>query len=67
MNAKPKKFSLRRLFSFAWRESLELARDPIRATMALMGSLILLLVMGYGITMDVEASNLQFWIVTKRA
>lgn len=51
---KPKNFSFQRLFSYAWRESLELARDPIRATMALLGSIILLLVMGYGITMDVE-------------
>ena len=57
----PKKFSLLRLFSFAWRETLELARDPIRATMALMGSLILLLVMGYGITMDVE--DLKFAVL----
>ena len=61
LNAKPKKFSFRRLFSFAWRESLELARDPIRATMALVGSLLLLLVMGYGITMDVE--DLKFAVL----
>jgi ribosome-dependent ATPase len=61
-----KKFSLRRLLSVAWRETLELARDPIRATMALMGSLILLLVMGYGITMDVEDLKFAVWIVTKR-
>lgn len=48
------RFSLQRLLSYAWRESLELARDPIRATMALVGSIILLFVMGYGITMDVD-------------
>lgn len=47
-------FSARRFFSCIWRESLELSRDPIRATLALLGSLILMLVMGYGITMDVE-------------
>nr|WP_228150455.1 ribosome-associated ATPase/putative transporter RbbA [Acinetobacter puyangensis] len=47
-------FSLQRLFSFAWRESLELVRDPIRATIALIGSIILLFVMGFGISMDVE-------------
>ncbi len=47
-------FSLQRLFSFAWRESLELLRDPIRATIALIGSIILLFVMGFGISMDVE-------------
>lgn len=51
---KSSRFSLQRLLSYAWRESLELARDPIRATMALVGSIILLFVMGYGITMDVD-------------
>lgn len=51
---KSRRFSLQRLLSYAWRESLELARDPIRATMALVGSIILLFVMGYGITMDVD-------------
>src|SRR5690606_13177070 len=50
----PKRFSLLRLFSYARRESLELQRDPIRATLALLGSLILLVIMGYGISMDVE-------------
>jgi ribosome-dependent ATPase len=33
---------------------LELRRDPIRLTLALLGSVILMLVMGYGISMDVE-------------
>ena len=47
-------FDLRRMFSYSRRESLELRRDPIRATMALVGSLILLIIMGYGISMDVE-------------
>jgi len=47
-------FSLRRMFSYVWRETLELRRDPVRATMALVGSLILMFVMGYGISMDVE-------------
>lgn len=51
---KRKAFSTQRVLSYAWREALELTRDPIRATMALLGSVILLLVMGYGITMDVE-------------
>lgn len=47
-------FSLQRLFSYTWREALELQRDPIRATLALLGSLLLMFVMGFGITMDVE-------------
>ncbi len=47
-------FSLRRMLSYTRRESLELRRDPVRATLALLGSVILMLVMGYGITMDVD-------------
>jgi ribosome-dependent ATPase len=47
-------FSLRRLYSYAEREALELRRDPIRLTLAVLGSVILMFVMGYGINMDVE-------------
>jgi ribosome-dependent ATPase len=47
-------FSLRRLYSYTRREALELRRDPIRLTLAGLGSVILLFVMGYGISMDVE-------------
>src|SRR5690606_12196030 len=47
-------FSLGRLWSYCWRESLELRRDPIRATLALAGSLILMFVIGFGISLDVE-------------
>jgi ribosome-dependent ATPase len=47
-------FSLRRLWSYARLEGLQLRRDPIRLTLALLGSVILMLVMGFGITMDVE-------------
>jgi ribosome-dependent ATPase len=47
-------FSLRRLSSYAEREALELRRDPIRLTLAVLGSVILMFVMGYGINMDVE-------------
>jgi len=47
-------FSLQRLLSYTLREAKELRRDPIRATLAVAGSLILVLIMGYGITMDVE-------------
>ncbi|WP_164084872.1 ribosome-associated ATPase/putative transporter RbbA [Pseudazoarcus pumilus] len=52
--ARPPRFSLARLLSFAARESTELRRDPIRLTLAMLGSVILMLVMGYGINMDVE-------------
>jgi ribosome-dependent ATPase len=58
-----RKFSLQRLFSYTWREALELQRDPIRATMALGGSLLLLFVMGFGITLDVE--NLRYAVLDR--
>lgn len=48
------RFSLRRMLSYVWRETLELQRDPVRATLALAGSVILLLVMGFGISLDVN-------------
>ncbi len=44
----------RRLLAFSRREALELVRDPIRATLAMLGSLILMFVVGYGINLDVE-------------
>ena len=44
----------RRMISHARREGLELRRDPIRLTLALLGSVILMFVMGYGISLDVE-------------
>jgi len=47
-------FDVRRLLSYARREALELRRDPIRLTLAILGSAILMFVMGYGISMDVE-------------
>jgi len=46
--------SARRLYSYSWREALELQRDPVRGTLALLGSLLLMFVMGYGINMDVN-------------
>ena len=56
-------FSQRRLMSYARREALELRRDPIRATLALLGSVILMFIMGYGISMDVE--NLPFAVLDR--
>ena len=49
-----RRFDPRRLFAYSWREGLELRRDPIRATFAILGSLIMMFVIGYGISMDVE-------------
>ena len=56
-------FSFQRWFSCFWREYLELMRDPIRATLALFGAIILMLVVGYGINMDVE--NLSFAVLDR--
>jgi len=56
-------FNPARMFSYNRREALELLRDPIRLTLALLGSVLLMLVMGYGITMDVE--NLTFAVLDR--
>ncbi len=56
-------FSLRRMLSYLWREALELRRDPVRATLALGGSLLLMFVIGFGITMDVE--NLRYAVLDR--
>ncbi|OCG20924.1 multidrug ABC transporter ATP-binding protein [Gilliamella sp. wkB108] len=56
-------FSLTRMIGCLWRETLELSRDPLRAVLALLGSAILMLVMGYGITMDVE--DLRFAVLDR--
>ena len=45
------------------RETLELRRDPLRLTMALFGSVILLFIMGYGINLDVD--NLSFAVLDR--
>ncbi len=54
---------LRRLFSYSRREALELARDPIRLTLAGLGSVILMFVLGYGISMDVD--DLSFAVLDR--
>jgi ribosome-dependent ATPase len=51
-------FSLPRLLSVARRETLEVGRDPIRLGLAILGSIILMFAMSYGINLDVE--NLAF-------
>ncbi len=39
-------FSPRRLLGYAYREALELRRDPIRLAFALLGSVLLMFVLG---------------------
>ena len=57
------RFSLRRLLGYAYRESLELRRDPIRLAFALLGSVLLMFVLGFGISMDVE--GLRFAVLDR--
>lgn len=47
-------FSVQRWYSFVWRETLELQRDPITLMLSIFGSVILMAVMGFGITSDIE-------------
>jgi ribosome-dependent ATPase len=56
--ARPRSLALSRLAAYALRESLQLRRDPIRLAFALLGSVLLMAVLGYGISLDVE--NLAF-------
>jgi len=54
-------FSLTRALSYSRRETLELRHDPMRATMALLGTAMLMCIMGYGISLDVE--NLKYAVL----
>ena len=54
-------FSLQRLLTYAYRESLELRRDPIRLALALGGTVMLMFIIGFGINMDVN--NLSYAVL----
>ena len=56
-------FSPLRLLGYSYRESLELVRDPVRLFFALFGTLLLMLTLGYGITLDVE--DLHFAVLDR--
>jgi ribosome-dependent ATPase len=47
--------SFARMWAFARRETTEIVRDPVRLAFALLGPLVLLATLGYGITFDVES------------
>ncbi|MGA8640564.1 ribosome-associated ATPase/putative transporter RbbA [Candidatus Binatus sp.] len=47
-------FSLTRLWAYAGRETRELLRDRVRLTFALVAPALLLIILGYGISLDVE-------------
>lgn len=48
------RFAFGRLLAYTYRETLEVMRDPIRLGFALGGSVLLMLVLGFGMTTDVE-------------
>ncbi|MGE3773251.1 MAG: ribosome-associated ATPase/putative transporter RbbA [Gammaproteobacteria bacterium] len=48
-------FDPRRLLCYAWREALELKRDRVRQALAVIGTALLMLVLGYGFNFDVDA------------
>lgn len=54
-------FSVGRALSYMWRETLELRRDPVRATLALLGTTLLMFIIGYGMNMDVD--NLTYAVL----
>lgn len=53
-NSKLRRFSLSRLLAYSFREMMEVMRDPVRLTFAFLGSALLLIVISYGISLDVE-------------
>jgi ribosome-dependent ATPase len=54
LHAPPPRFSSRRLWAYAPREAMEIRRDPVRLSFALLGPVLLMIVFGYGITFDVD-------------
>ncbi len=48
------RFSITRLLAYSHRETMEVLRDPVRLAFAFLGSAILLIVIAYGISTDVE-------------
>jgi len=56
-------FSLQRLLAYTIRETLELLRDPIRLGFSLLGTTLLMLVFGFGVSTDVN--NLSFAVLDR--
>lgn len=56
-------FNFQRMASYLQREALELFRDPTRLALAIIGSLVLMVTFGYGISLDVE--NLSFAVLDR--
>ncbi|MGI9411894.1 MAG: ABC transporter permease, partial [Hyphomicrobiaceae bacterium] len=52
------RFSISRLLAYSYRELMEVMRDPVRLAFSFLGSSMLLIIIAYGISMDVE--NLSY-------
>jgi ribosome-dependent ATPase len=50
----PSRFSLSRVWAFARREAVELQHDSVRLAFAVFGPILLMIVFGYGISLDVD-------------
>jgi ribosome-dependent ATPase len=53
-DSRPGKFSFSRVWAFARREAIELSHDTVRLAFAVLGPLLLMIVFGYGISLDVN-------------
>lgn len=47
-------FNVSRALAYSYREAMEVMRDPVRLAFAFLGSMVLLVLMAYGISQDVE-------------
>ncbi len=47
-------FSVSRALAYSYRETMEVLRDPVRLAFAFLGSMVLLILMAYGISQDVD-------------
>jgi ABC-type multidrug transport system ATPase subunit/ABC-type multidrug transport system permease subunit len=54
VEAAPSRFSLGRVWAFARREAVELQHDSVRLAFAVLGPILLMIVFGYGISLDVD-------------
>ena len=50
----PSRFSIGRVWAFARREAVELQHDSVRLAFAVLGPILLMIVFGYGISLDVD-------------
>src|SRR6202012_5354591 len=51
--SEPGRFTLSRVWAFARREAIELSHDTVRLAFAVLGPVVLMIVFGYGISLDV--------------